>query len=108
MRKATCPLLALFLETFSMYTQLLLIQEVVNGCEHCLDFFSGILIKFLKEIITPKYLGELQSLLRIIIIKVESNQILFRFQYLVHLCERKVKLVSFSILEYSDGLPIPI
>lgn len=89
-----------------MYTQLLLIQELVNGCEHCVDFFSGILIKFLKEIITPKYLDELQSLL--IIIKVESNQILFYFQYLVHLCERKVKLVSFGILQYSDGLPIPI
>lgn len=71
-RKTTCPLLALFLQTHSVYAQLLLIQELVNGYKHCLDFFSGILIKFLEENITPKYLGELQSPLKVI--KIESKQ----------------------------------
>lgn len=46
-RKASCPLLALFLQTPGMYAQLLLVQELVNGCEHRLDLFRGILVEFL-------------------------------------------------------------
>lgn len=78
-RETTCPLLALFLQTLGMYAQLLLIQELINGDKHCLDFLSGILIKFLEENITPKYLGELQFPLKVI--KIKSNQILFCFVF---------------------------
>ena len=78
-RESKCPLLALLLQTPSVYTQLLLVQELVDGCEHGLDFLSGVLIKFLEENITPKCLSELQSLLKIL--KVERNQILFCFVF---------------------------
>lgn len=47
-REAGRPLLALFLQALCVCAQLLLIQELVDGCKHGLHFLSGILVKFLE------------------------------------------------------------